>query len=97
MNGVEQSFMTHFPTIRHYIGIYSYIGKAYTDLLPHKKIFYRLFLHICIHVIHICKLGHNVIVPNSSRLQYSQRIGGFLERIANLHGVTHCHTFYLEM
>jgi hypothetical protein len=89
--------MTHFPTIRHYIGIYSYIGKAYTDLLPHKKIFYRLFLHICIHVIHICKLGHNVIVPKHSGLQYFQWDGGFLERIANLFNRTHCHTFYLEM
>lgn len=42
-------------------------------------------------------IGHNVIVPIHSGLQYPQRIGGFLERIANRSHRTHCHTFYLEM
>jgi len=36
-------------------------------------------------------------VPKHLVLQYSQRYGGFLERIANDCSVTHCHTFYLEM
>lgn len=76
------------------------MGSPYTLIGIEKNFLSLIFthvIHICIRLIHNCELGHNVIVPIHSRLQYSQHYGGFLERIANRSYPTHCHTFYLEM
>ena len=77
-----------------------YTHSHYTFVCIEKNLHSLIFthvIHICIRLIHNCELGHYVIVPKHSALQYSQRIGGFLERIANRSHRTHCHTFYLEM
>ena len=84
---------------------YALLGERPLHLCLHRKkftlaYFYTRYSHLYTTYPHSYThlwIGHYVIVPKRSGLQWYQRIGEFLDDNANRSHRTHCHTFYLEM